>query len=66
MPGLAKSDLSIPVSGVEPDLNSLLYYMAHIPCGIVCDGTAKNDAGIYCVPCECGKVYVGQTGRTWT
>jgi hypothetical protein len=20
--------------------------------------------GIYCVPCECGKVYVGQTGRT--
>jgi hypothetical protein len=21
-------------------------------------------AGIYCIPCECGKVYVGQTGRT--
>jgi len=21
-------------------------------------------AGIYCIPCECGKVYVGQTGQT--
>jgi hypothetical protein len=20
--------------------------------------------GVYCIPCECGKVYVGQSGRT--
>jgi hypothetical protein len=21
-------------------------------------------AGIHCIPCECGKIYIGQTGRT--
>jgi hypothetical protein len=28
------------------------------------DKLGLRTAGIYCIPCECGKVYVGQTGRT--
>jgi hypothetical protein len=28
------------------------------------DNLGLEVAGIYCVPCECGKVYVGQTGRS--
>jgi predicted GIY-YIG superfamily endonuclease len=28
------------------------------------DKLGLKAAGIYCIPCECGKVYVGQTGRT--
>jgi hypothetical protein len=28
------------------------------------DKLGLNITGVYCVPCECGKVYVGQTGRS--
>ena len=25
---------------------------------------AKQDGGVYRIPCECGKVYIGETGRS--
>jgi hypothetical protein len=28
------------------------------------DDLGLNVLGIYCIPCECGKVYAGQTGRS--
>jgi hypothetical protein len=31
---------------------------------LVKDKLGLKAAGIYCIPCKCGKVYVGQTGRT--
>ena len=29
-------------------------------------GTPNHHPGVYHIPCECGKVYTGETGRTFT
>jgi len=31
---------------------------------LIKDNQGLKTSGIYCIPCECGKVYVGQTAST--